>query len=221
MLFDSLSCFPAKQRVASRLTSVATPIRLRQLGTREFRDPSLFLRRIKALESSLAHVPLDREVRQLRTNRLKEWRETRVAALFCYGMGQRLGHTVYVSRGEVDDADFIASWVEDDVQQLAPVQLKEIVPDERNGRSDLDQVIESLHKYSDAEDLNVVLHLNRQLRFDPLAVRLPYLRISSLWILGCTSLDGTEWGLWGDFLTQNVEEHRFAYPGGANKCDAG
>jgi hypothetical protein len=137
------------------------------------------------------------------------------------GWGQRLGHTVYVSRGEVDDADFIASWVEDDVQQLAPVQLKEIVPDERNGRSDLDQVIESLHKYSDAEDLNVVLHLNRQLRFDPLAVRLPYLRISSLWILGCTRLDGTEWGLWGDFLTQNVEEHRFAYPGGANKCDAG
>lgn len=185
-------------------------IRLRTLGAREFCDPRPFLRRLKALEVRLAALPMDPEVRALRTNRLKGWRETRTAALFCHGMGERLGHKIYLGRGEVDDADFVASWMVGDEQQIAPVQLKEVVPVDRNGRSDLDSVLESLGKYS-APDLTVLLHLNRRLRFEPSEVRVPALRISSLWILGCTSADGAEWGLWGDFLKQ-VEEFRFAYP---------
>jgi len=186
-------------------------IRLRELGRRVYRDPVPFLKRLKLLDDRLAEVPLGPAVRQLRTNRLKEWRETRMGALFCYGMGQRLGHTVYVSRGESQDCDFVASWVRGGEQQIAPVQLKEVVPAKVNGESDLESIMASLVKYADSKDLSVVLHLNRRVRFDPSALQVPQLPIASLWVLACTSSDGSEWGLWGDFLTQ-VEENRFTYP---------
>ncbi len=189
---------------------MSSAIHLRTLGTREFRDPLPFLRRLRLLEARLASLPMDADVRALRTNRLKEWRETRTAALFCHGMSKRLGHAIYLAKGEIEDADFVASWMIGDEQQVAPVQLKEVVPEGRNGRSNLDSVLESLRKYS-SPDLTVVLHFNRELPFDPGQVSAPDLQISSLWILGCTAPDGSEWGLWGDFLTE-VEESRFAYP---------
>lgn len=180
------------------------------LGAREYRDPAPFLRRLKTLESQLFGMSIDQEVRQLRTNGLKEWREARTASLFCYGMGQRLGQTVYVSKGEFEDADFVACWARGDEQHFAPVQLKEVVPIERNETSDFDQVLADLNKYS-SPGLTVVLHLNRRLRFDPSTVRIPALCIASLWVLGCVSQDGAEWALWGDLLSGG-EESRFAYP---------
>lgn len=180
------------------------------LSTREYRDPAPFLRQLKNLESKLFGMSNDQEVRQLRTNELKEWREARTASLFCYGMGQRLGQTVYVSKGEFEDADFVASWASGDEQHFAPVQLKEVVPIERNDTSDIDQVLAGLNKYS-SPGLTVVLHLNRRLRFDPSTLRVPTLRIASLWALGCVSQDGAEWALWGDLMSES-EESRFVYP---------
>lgn len=186
-------------------------IRLRELGQGTFRDPAPFLRRLRLLQDHLAEMPMDPQVRQLRTNRLKGWRESRVAALFCHGMGKRLGHTVYLSRGESQDCDFVASWMEGDLQQIAPVQLKEVVPTTMNAKSDVDSVIASLEKYADSADLSVVLHLNQQIRFEPARLRVPSLRLASLWVLGCTSPDGSEWGLWGNYF-EDLEQTRFVYP---------
>jgi len=185
--------------------------RLRAIQYSEFRDPRQFLVELRNVEPQIAASSLDPKIKQLRTNRLKEWRETRDAALFCYGMGQRIGQSVLLARGESQDYDFIASWVVGDEQHLAPVQLKEVVPVDLNATASLERTICSLAKYVDSEDLTVAIRLNRQEHFDPRTVVIPPLRIAALWVFGSISPDQSEWGLWGNFL-EKPEGSRFAYP---------
>ncbi|MBH1975926.1 MAG: hypothetical protein I8H95_06310 [Rhodocyclales bacterium] len=185
--------------------------RLREIQNLEFRDPKDFLIELKKLEGQLVASVLDPKVRRLRTNNLKEWRETRDAALFCYGMGQRIGQTVFLARGESQDYDFVASCMVGDVQHFAPVQLKEFVPSELNSTTSLKKIIDSLNKYGDSKELTVAIRLNRQVHFDPQTVVVPQLRIAALWVFGSISEDQTEWGLWGDFL-EKPEGSRFLYP---------
>ncbi|TAJ20231.1 MAG: hypothetical protein EPO60_05685, partial [Rugosibacter sp.] len=118
--------------------------RLRAIQSLEFRDPRQFLVELGELECRLAASVLDPKIKGLRTNKLKEWREARDAALFCYGMGQRIGQTVFLARGESQDYDFIAAWVVGDVQYFVPVQLKEVVPSDLNGTTSLKEIIDSL-----------------------------------------------------------------------------
>lgn len=185
--------------------------RLRGLQKVEFRDPKPFLTNLKNLEPQIEASDLDPRAKQLRTNGLKEWRETREAALFCYGMGQRIGQTVYLARGESQDYDFVASWVVGDEQHLAPVQLKEVVPESLNPKASLQKTINALTKYVDARDLTVAIHLNRVGHFDPGSVIVPPLRIAALWVFASITPDGSEWGLWGNFLELPVGS-RFEYP---------
>lgn len=185
--------------------------RLRAIQSSEFRDPKQFLIELRKVEPQLAASGLDPKVKRLRTNKLKEWRETRDAALFCYGMGQRIGQPVFLARGESQDYDFIASWVVGDEQHFAPVQLKEVVPADLNGTASLERTIRSLTKYVDSEELTVAIRLNRQEHFDPRTVVIPSLRIAALWVFGSISPNQSEWGLWGNFL-EEPEGSRFAYP---------
>jgi hypothetical protein len=185
--------------------------RLQKFQRGEFRDPAPFLVHLRELESRVAVSSLDNRLKQLRTNDLREWREARQAALFCYGMAQRIGRPIYLSREESEDYDFMATWVVDDEQHFAPVQLKEVVPESVNANSSLEKVIKSLSKYVDSTDLTVAIHLNRRVHFDPKALIIPQLRIAAIWVFGSISSDQSEWGLWGDFLEQ-PEGTRFMYP---------
>jgi hypothetical protein len=185
--------------------------RLRAIQRSEFRDPKRFLVEIRKLESRVVASDLSAKAKQLRTNSLKEWREIREAALFCLGMGQRIGHPVFLSRGESQDYDFIATWVAEETQHFAPVQLKEVVPADINAAASIEGVIRSLTKYVDSEDLTVAIYLNQQVRFDPRTVVVPRLPIAALWVFGSISPDQSEWGLWGNFL-EEPEGSRFAYP---------
>jgi hypothetical protein len=119
-------------------------IRLRQLQKRDYRDPVPFLKRLREVEPTVLANVSDPQVRGLRTNRLREWRETRVAALFCHGMSERTGFKVFLSKGEFEDADFVAMWMADGTQHFAPVQLKEVSPAE--GGRDVEDVLRSLTK---------------------------------------------------------------------------
>ena len=174
-------------------------------------DPAPFLRELRSLEPRVASSQLPDKVKSLRTNALKEWRELREAAIFCYGMGQRIGQTVYLARGESQDYDFVASWIVGDIRHLAPVQLKEVVPPNLNPAASLESMIESLTKYVDSEELTVAIHLNQALRFEPKSVVVPRLRIAALWVFAALTEDESEWGLWGNFL-EEPEGVRFAYP---------
>lgn len=185
--------------------------RLRATQQLDFRDPRQFLINLRNVEPSIAKSGLDSKVRRLRTNKLKPWREARDAALFCYGMGQRIGQTVFLARGESQDSDFMASWVVGDEQHLAPVQLKEVPPADLNPTASLDRIIQALTKYVDSKDLTVAIRIGRAGHFDPAAVVVPPLNIAALWIFASISPNQSEWGLWGNFLEQ-PEGSRFAYP---------
>jgi len=185
-------------------------IRLRQVQKREYRDTTAFLKGLRRLELEVLVNVADPQIRRLRTNPLREWRETRVAALFCHGMSERMGVKVFLSKGEFEDADFVATWAADDTRHFALVQLKEVAPDERGGG--LDDVLASLAQYSGKEDLTVLIHLNRQMTFNPANVVVaPGLKIAALWFLLCSAPDHSEWTIWGNFL-ETPEETRFAYP---------
>ncbi len=186
-------------------------IRLREVTQREYRDPIPFLKRLRDVESEILANVTDPHVRRLRTNRLREWRETRIAALFCHGMTERTGLKVLLSKGEFEDADFVATWIADGTQHFAPVQLKEVAPHPSGGS--MDDVLASLAKYSGTEDLSVVVHMNRAVTFSPRQVVIPKnLRIAALWFLLCTRSDQSEWAIWGNFLEETPEGTRFAYP---------
>ncbi len=166
---------------------------------------------LRRLEPQFAASSLPQRVKHLRTNALKEWREAREAALFCYGMGQRIGQTVFLARSESQDYDFIACWVVDDTQHFAPVQLKEVVPTNLNPAASLEAILKALEKYVDSEDLTVAIHLNQNKRFELATVVVPPLRIAALWVFAAISENQSEWGLWGNFLEQ-PERTRFEYP---------
>ena len=186
-------------------------IRLREFQRFEFRDPAQFLAGLRAVEPEISASSLLPHVKHLRTNGLRQWREAREAALFCHGIAQRIGQPIYMSRGESQDYDFVASWTVDETQHFAPVQLKEVVPGYRNPNASVEQIVQSLTKYVDSEDLTVAIHLNRQVHFNPKTLSVPPLRIAALWVFCSISPDQSEWGLWGNFLEQ-PEGSRFAYP---------
>lgn len=186
-------------------------IRLREAARRDYRDPIPFLKRLRCIEHRGLAESLDPEVRSLRTNRLKEWREARLGALFCHGMAKRTGRKVFLSKGEFDDADFVGMWF-GEVQHFAPVQIKELVPEERNARATLDALVQGLSMYRGRKDLTVLIHLNRRVNFGPESLVLPpQIPIAALWVIACTDPAHSEWTIWGNFLEQ-PEETRFSYP---------
>lgn len=176
-----------------------------------FRDPTDYLIRLRELEIEVAQSDLPYKVKSLRTNTLKEWRELRSAAIFCHGIGQRFGNTIFFARGESQDYDFLASCIIGAEQHIVPVQLKELVPDELNSDANLPAVIESLKKYTDSKDLTVVIHLNRRIRFESEKFQCPPLNVGGLWMFGAATPDQSEWSLWGDFVGE-VSGTRFSYP---------
>lgn len=187
-------------------------IRLREAARREYRDPVSFLRRLRRIEERILTVTIDPEIRTLRTNKLKEWREARLGALFCHGFSERTGLKVFFSKGEFEDADFVSTWIEDDVRHFAPVQIKELVPEERNASATFDAVVHGLSKYTGANDLTVLIHVNRRIHFDPTSVTLPrQLPIAALWVLACLDPAQAEWAIWGNLL-EEAEGTRFVYP---------
>ena len=178
-----------------------------------YHDPVPFLKRLREFEPKVADSNLPDEVKNLRTNSLKEWGEARQAALFCVGIGDRMQQKVYLAKTEASDYDFIASWIgDDDTRHFAPVQLKEVVPSDINARASVQSTIDALvDKYVDSRDLIVAIYLNQQTHFNPSELRIPRMQIAALWMFGGLAPDGTQWGIWGDFL-ETPSGTAFSYP---------
>jgi hypothetical protein len=175
--------------------------------------PRPFLLKLRELEPKIARSDLSPDARALRTHELKEWGETRAAAICCYGMAQRTGQTIRIAKSKSQDRDFVASWIVEDTQHFAPLQLKEAVPVGLNPLASVQATIDALAaKYVDSEDLTVIIYLNQQVYFDPTQLRIPKLRLAGLWVFGALSESQSEWGLWGDVLTDKPVGTRFTYP---------
>lgn len=174
--------------------------RLRTFRAMQYGDPRGFLLKLGELEPKIAASNLHVNVRTLRTNALKPWRESREAALFCHFLSERIGSSVLFARGEAQDYDFVATWEDDTIRKYAPIQLKEVVPAHLNPDAEIAGVIASLAKYTDSSELTVAIHLNKPSEFDPMHMKVPKLPLASLWVFGAISPDATRWGLWGDLL---------------------
>jgi hypothetical protein len=187
-------------------------IRFRQLQQRDYRDPADFLKGLRAVElGQLAQVN-DPLVRRLRSRDLREWREARIAALFCHGYGERIGQKIYFSKGEFEDADCVAHWNNGEEPRFAPIQIKEVAPNDLNGDATIQDVVDGLIKYSGANDLTVLIYLNRKERFRPSEFLVPAgARIAALWVMACINPDQSRWALWGNYMEQ-PERSEFAYP---------
>jgi hypothetical protein len=185
--------------------------RARAFQQLEFRDPRPFLVQLRAIAARVAGSDLSPKAKALRTNALKWSKELREGAIFCYGMAQRIGQTVYLAPSEAQDYDFVASWVVEDTQHLAPVQLKEVVPQQVKAGASVQERVNALTKYVDSEDLTVAIYLNQRVHFDPAHLVVPQLNIAALWVFGAISPDKEKWGLWGNFL-ETPEGTTFEYP---------
>lgn len=185
---------------------------LRAAQKLQFRDPHSFLVKLRKLEVEIALSDTPSRIKSLRTNGLKEARERREAALFCKGMSERLGQTVYFASHEDQDFDFVALWAIGDSQHFAPVQLKEVVPTALNSSATLESVIGGLEKYTDSSDLTVAIHLNQAGRFDPDALRLQHLKVASVWVFAAATADQSLWNLWGNFTEDGPYGNQFSYP---------
>ncbi len=69
-----------------------------------------------------------------------------------------------------------------------------------------------LEKYSDSAELVVCIHLNRRFSFDPIAIRLPRVRLGGIYFVASATPDRSYWHLAGDLLNEPAVKTVFAHP---------
>jgi len=171
--------------------------------------------KLRKLGIEVALSDLDPKVKSLRTNTLKRERELREACLFCYGLACRFEQPMNAIPIEEQDFDFVASWVVDGTRHLAPIQIKELVPEHVNAKITLQEIVDSLLKYDASEELTVAIHLNRAVPFNPGALIMPSLKLAGLWAFGATTPDQSRWLLYGNMLEEPSVSY-FDYPTDGN-----
>jgi hypothetical protein len=186
---------------------------LNKLNREKRIDPKSALKKLRTMvEFDVALSDLAPDVKALRTQGLKRHREIRAACLFCYGLSCWLQQPVWVYPIEDADYDFVAGWDVAPDRHFAPVQLKEVVPEELNPNSSLQSIVDGLIRYQASEQLTAAIHVNRQGRFDPRTIAIPSLKIAALWIFAAMAEDQSRWGLYGNMLEEPVLTE-FDYPG--------
>jgi hypothetical protein len=188
--------------------------RLRTFGKLPYVDPKYVLEELRRIEMDISGLEIPERVRTLRTNILKPEREVRDAAIFSYGISCVQGHDVLFAPIEDQDFDFVTTWVSGDTRHFAPVQLKELVPEELNRQASIDDLLSRLSKYSGSTDVTFAIKMTRAGRFEPAEVRVPgNLSIGGLWMYAAISPDQDEWALWGDFTKPGPTlGMKFEYP---------
>lgn len=185
---------------------------IRQAQQSEFFDATCYLKRIRKFERRIAvgQVGLPQDAPFGRGE--KRQSELRQAALFLHGMSESTGIRISFSDQEDSDYDTVIQWQESESRHIGIVQLKQLPPQEVNEMASVNSIIKKLSKYSDSQGLVVALWLNRAFRFDPSAIEVPDLKISSLWAFGAANESQDSWLLWGDLLSDKCLATRFEYP---------
>jgi integrase len=189
-----------------------TTLRARALRGLKYYNPRHVLVELRKTELALAsRTDVPDAVKHLRTQQLKPLRELREACLFCYGWSQIDGQSFDVAHVEGQDYDAVASWRSDTHHHFAPLQIKEVVPEHMNSHTSVQDIVNKLTKYTNSEDLTVVIHLNRTVPFSPANLVVPPLKIAALWVFGALNAEQTRWMIWGNFL-ETPREGEFFYP---------
>jgi hypothetical protein len=181
--------------------SEMTSDRTRAFSRLKYYNPRQVLVELRKTELAIANrTDVPDAVRHLRTRELKALRELREVCLFCYGWSQIDGQSFSVAPAEGQDYDAVASWQSDDQLHFAPIQIKEVVPEHLNRKTSVQDIVNKLTKYTDSDDLTVVVRLNRSTPFSPADLVVPPLKIAALWVFGALNAEQTRWMIWGNFL---------------------
>lgn len=195
------------------MNTITNQIRMNKWRELDFRDSERELIRLRRVEIYTASSLVSEKVRTLRTHDTKKLKESRQAALFCYGVKKAVREKVYYSMIEDEDYDFVAYWKKDETQHFAPTQIKEIVPAKLNPKQSIDEEIKKLKKYKGSDDLSVIILINREIKkLDLLKIDCSELSVKALWIYGCVSRDQSTWFLSGNFIESNPYYFEYEYP---------
>ena len=186
--------------------------RLRTWARLPYLDSERILRGLRDIAANSPLHELPYEVASLRRRELRAYAEGRQAALFCYGMSQIIGTSVWFAQAEASDYDVVARYVLDDLIHYAPVQLKEFVPEHVNPTAELQVEMDKIGKYVDSAELVVAFHINRAITLHPSELRLPG-GIGGLWLYGAKSSDQSRWFVIGNPLAPQPGTLEFGYPG--------
>lgn len=187
----------------------------RQFSGLKYFNPYKHLIELRKIELHISQAEIPKNVKNLRTNKLKFYREMRDAAIFCVGMSEYLGTSIYFAPHENSDYDFVATYQDEGSNLYVRAQLKELVSEELNPDASIEQIISGLSRYADASDICVAIKISRKMKWDPKTLVLPlHLSVGSLWVFSSISEDQSEFAIWGDFakrepINQGV---RFNYP---------
>jgi len=176
----------------------------------KYKKPKDWLIELNRIQKEIIPKVADERARKLRTNRLKWIRESRQAAILTYGMEQFTGRVINFALDE-DDHDFIARFIEDDVDTYVPVQLKELVPEDTNPTQTLDNLFDGLHHYSNQSDFTVGIYLSRNVVLDIEKIRLQGTNFKEVWLFGACTSDLKKWFILGD-IQKEPQYFEFDYP---------
>jgi hypothetical protein len=188
-------------------------VRLREFLGYDYKDPAAWLRTLRELNPLFAQSGLPYEVRALRKRSVRRWGEIRQAALFAYGMSQRMPDCLFdFARPEKENLDYdaVIRWQHADERNFTPLQLKEFVPGDVNDTATLDEIFEGLTRYRDSSDVTVAIFLNRRFRLEEISW--PRLNFGGLYLFGAASPDQSRWFLMGDLLSDGPTISTFLYP---------
>ena len=172
--------------------------------TLRYKNTRKWLKSLSSIENKTSFFQMDSKVRSLRTNKLKRWKQSREAALFCEGISQRYHRSIDMSIEEDSDYDCVAKWYDKNIEHFTPIQLKELVPISLNSKVELQNIISSLSiHYPDSEELTIAIYINRKILINFKDIKIPNnLKVGELWIFGGISQDKTKWFLYGDLLKE-------------------
>lgn len=180
----------------------------------EYFDPVVVLPILRNLREFLSTTDTQKKFKALRTNSLKRSREFWDAAVFCHLLSRTLGWHIYFSHEEHSDYDSIFTWNDGNTQHFAPIQLKELVPTDTNPAATLQEILDSLSKYSGVNDLIVGIKLNRKVSIDFSVLNTLNLHnhVREVWMFGATTESQSHWCLFGELLSSQVYQFDYELP---------
>ena len=175
-------------------------------------DPEKILANLRWIQENFPLAEFPENVRNLRTRALRQALEMRQAALFSYGMSTAIQKEVRFALKEEADFDAICSFEHEGKQISVPLQLKELVPEQLNPNSNLQNELDKLQKYRNSRDLVVAYHLNRSCDINIRTLNLPQDVVSEIWIYAANNPEQTEWSLTGNILSTDYRTYVFKHP---------
>ncbi|WP_156773399.1 hypothetical protein [Chlorobaculum parvum] len=178
----------------------------------EYFNPKIVLPKLRKIREEISITNTPDKIKALRTNKLKRERESWDAAIFCQLLSLTLKKDILFSREEHSDFDSIFTWNDGEVQSFAPIQLKELVPAYANPNANLQNIINSLSKYSGSDDLIVGIKINRRERIEFSDIDTDGLKIRELWMFGATTESQSHWSLLGEVMSGKVHQYEYELP---------